>query len=171
MSDGGPAFPCKWCSRVSVRKQGRIWLCAQHYRLQQMRVNAKRHKKEVPSYEVLEHLAHWLGNPPICPICHRFMNWLAVDGAASVVTLQHDRSGDIRLMCLACNTKHAAMPNDTFYSLPSGHRRCPRCEQTKPFAAFSLDRSRVFPHRKTYCKECASVYHKEWRIKCRAAVS
>lgn len=156
-NDGGPAF-CAWCPRVAFRKQGRQWLCVIHYRFQSMRTTAKRKGKSVPEYADLFNLI-----PPdmACPACRRAMVWTQAEGAARVVTLQHNRDGSHALICLSCNTRHAALPGDSFYDLPDGHRRCPGCEQTLPVASFATDRARS-SGLKTYCRECANERHNKW---------
>lgn len=153
--DGGPAR-CKWCDGKAARKQGRIWLCAKHYRFQQMRVRAKRDGKSVPSYQELEGMAMR------CPGCGVPMHWLISDGQRSgQATLQHDRSGLMRLLCLGCNVRHAAHPGDEFYHVPHEHKRCGACGDVKPFAAFVTDRSRPIGL-KSSCRECSRVQHLEW---------
>lgn len=150
-----PAF-CKWCDEWAVRKQGRIWLCAKHYRFQQMRVGAKRANKAVPSYEDLDEMLM------SCAGCGVLMHWLVTDGPRSQqATLQHDRSGAMRLLCLGCNTRHAVHPRDEFYDVPAEHKRCPACHVVKPFSAFAVDRSRPIGL-KSSCKECSRVQHRDW---------
>ena len=126
---------CKWCSNKSTIKQGHIWLCDKHYRFQQMRVNAKRHNKVVPSYEELEILDN-----KICPSCKRRMNWRGRDGQSTVITLQHDKSGRILFLCRACNTIHAKTPENIFYNLPKHSKYCHRCKVVKNINDFYKDR-------------------------------
>lgn len=163
--DGGPAFTCKWCDAPAVRKQGRIWLCPKHYRFQQMRVRARRYGKAVPKYSALNGMVAALGQEFQCPACRRSMNWLGADGQSTVATLQHDRDGTMRLLCRACNTRHGAYPNDEFYALPDGHKRCPRCKRILPLTDFWVDRGARWQNKKTYCKECSNAYHREWARK------
>lgn len=160
-NDGDTAQRCRWCEAVAVRKQGRLWLCAKHYRFQQMRAVAQRTQKAVPTYDVLAAILLNLGDNRRCPVCERQMNWLGVDGQATVLTLQHDRDGTIRFLCRSCNTRHAAYPNDEFYSLPPAYKRCPGCEQVLPYAEFTKDRRR-WDEKTTYCKECKYARHTAW---------
>lgn len=155
--DGGPAFPCAWCDSASHIKQGRILLCPMHYRISSMRSRARRDNKYVPKREEIEALAECLN----CLGCGRLMNWLRSDGASTQVTLQHDRSGTIRLLCLACNTRHAKHPDDSYYDLPKDHKRCPDCETVLPRSAFALDRSRPIGL-KSYCRQCSSIRFTAW---------
>ncbi len=111
----------------------------------QMRNAAKRSGKAVPTFRLLERLAAALVAMK-CPACQSPMNWLLKNGAATVVTLQHDRSGRMRLICKGCNSRHHLHPGDTYYEMPSGHKRCPRCTKTKPIADFGKKRSQ--------CRKC-----------------
>lgn len=156
---GGQA--CQWCEEISVRKQGRIWLCKKHYRFQQMRVNAKRHNKEVPEYWELENMLSWT-NGFICQPCKRQMNWLSEEGQSTVVTLQHDRSGTMRLLCRACNTRHAYYPGDDYYDKPEGIKQCKSCNRLLPEMDFCVDNSRACKL-KSCCRECAKEKHYDWR--------
>jgi rRNA maturation endonuclease Nob1 len=89
------------------------------------------------------------------------MNWFASDGRSTVISLQHDRSGDIRLMCHACNTRHAKMPGDLFYEVGPDKHRCPRCERILPLNAFWKDRSGdKWRNRWSYCKDCGGEINK-----------
>ena len=156
--DGGPAL-CAWCEEPAHIKQGRILLCQVHYRISSMRILAKRDGKVSPSRDEIEAA---IPNPLICSCCDREMNWLRSDGASTQITLQHDRRGSIRLICLGCNVRHSVHPSDTFYTIPAGKKRCPDCEMVLPVADFSKDRSRPIGL-KSYCRPCASIRNKSWR--------
>jgi hypothetical protein len=167
MKDGGPAFPCHWCLGEPYIKQGHIWLCKIHYRFQSMRTRAKRDKKSVPSYDMLFSMAS--SACMHCPGCNRSMNWLAKEGRSTVVTLQHDRDGKMRFLCLSCNTRHASMPGDSFYSFPKDKKLCPDCQQQLPLEAFATDRTSRWMNKKTYCRRCSNARWKKWnenRIAC-----
>lgn len=153
--DGGPA--CAWCDKPSHIKQGRIFLCAAHYRMSSMRARAKRDGKYVPSLGVLETLAENMK----CDGCGEEMHWLRSDGARLQATLQHDRDGLVRLLCLSCNTRHAQHPGDTFYNVPDGHKLCQGCKEVLPHASFWKDRSRPIGL-KSYCKSCAADRYRKW---------
>lgn len=156
--DGGPAL-CK-CGSSSVRRQGHQWLCAIHYRIGQMRASAKRKGKFVPAAEQLESMAANMK----CADCGRFMNWLATFGQATVVTLQHYRDGSIAFVCRSCNTRHAKMPADTYRDMPKDHKWCPRCLTARPFVQFAKDNGRSGEMKlKSWCKQCSSEAHREWR--------
>ena len=151
---------CKWCNQEAVRKQGRNWYCKKHYRFSQMRGTAKRRGKVVPSYGDLENLNTETGGK--CPVCKRTLNWLSKDGTSTVVTLQHDRSGGVRFLCLSCNTRHASFPNDTFYSTDPNMRMCPRCKTRLPLSEFSKDNNGRWKNTNTYCRKCRTIMHGEW---------
>ncbi|MGR3218716.1 MAG: hypothetical protein ACUZ8H_02715 [Candidatus Anammoxibacter sp.] len=158
---GGQA--CQWCNEGAVRKQGRIWLCPKHYRFQQMRVNAKRYWKEVPLYWELENMLSWTEGM-VCQPCKRPMNWLSEEGQSTVVTLQHDRSGTMRLICRACNSCHHHYEGDTFYDKPEGTKLCKSCNRILPELDFCKDNSKA-SKLKSYCRECTKEKHYEWRRK------
>ncbi len=159
--DGGPA--CSRCGSPALRRQGNQYLCAKHYRFGQMRAMAKRHGKAVPSHEELERLA---SKGSRCADCNVTMNWLAKEGQATVLTLQHYRDGTFGFVCRSCNTRHAYMPGDSYREIPNDHKYCPRCETVKPDAAFCADNSRSGSRKlKSHCRECSSETHKQWRTK------
>ena len=159
-NDGGRAFPvkCAWCDRLAHIRQGRLMLCATHYRISSMRSRARRDGKHTPNRREIEAL---ITEPLTCSGCQRQMNWLRVDGASTQVTLQHDRGGSIRLLCLGCNTRHAAHPDDSFYSIPAGSKWCPGCRKTLLRDAFSRDRSRPIGL-KSRCRQCVTAQYKKW---------
>jgi hypothetical protein len=157
-NDGGPAS-CAWCERPSHIKQGRILLCAMHYRIGSMRSRAKRDGKVTPSREELELI---VPSPLVCIGCGKDMTWLRGPLTSRQATLQHDRDGGLRIICLGCNTKHSVHPGDSFYVIPCGHKRCPDCEKVMPVGEFSVDRSRPVG-RKSYCRACSAIRHKNWR--------
>lgn len=156
------AFPCSRCNTSAVRKQGNQWLCAKHYRFGQMRVNAKRRGKIVPTHDELEALHAEHGNA--CQDCGIQMNWLAVDGQCSVVSLQHYRNGTLGLVCRSCNTRHAFMKGDTYCDMPPQHKQCPQCSKVKPFSDYAKDAGRSgLIKLKSWCKQCSSEARREWR--------
>lgn len=148
-----------YCETEAVRRMGNGSYCLRHYRFSHMRRRARKDGKTVPTYAELESL---VPDPFACSVCKRRMNWLSSEGTSTVVTLQHDRSGGHRLLCLACNTRHAALPGDSLYDIPPDMRRCPACRKLKHLDAFCMDASR-FAGRKTYCRPCSSARHRAWR--------
>lgn len=154
--DGGPAL--RTCSRAGCRAKatrglGNARYCSPHYRFATMRTKAKADGKAVPTWEQLEALL--TKNGMVCKPCGRTMNWHAKDGADTVLTLQHDRSGAFRFICLSCNTRHAAQPGDSFYDIPQGSRRCSKCLQVKPESDFYGDASGRWNDKKSTCKTCS----------------
>lgn len=162
MSDVSTALiKCSRCDLLAIRLQGHQWLCAMHYRFGQMRAGAKRHGKAVPSHDELAALVIADGH---CADCQVPMNWLAKFGQATVATLQHYRDGSFGIVCRSCNTRHAAMPDDTYRDLPAGHKWCPQCSTAKPLCDYSADNSRSGPMKvKSWCKQCSSASHTEWQ--------
>lgn len=152
---------CKWCDNDAHIKQGRIWLCKKHYRFQQMRVCAKRHGKTVPEYDELEKIHQTSGG--ICPSCKRDFNWLSKEGAETVISLQHDRSGKHAFLCRSCNSRHDDFEGDSFYkNADSQKKKCPRCLEWKQYVWYCTDNSSRWKKKKTYCRTCSAIYHKEW---------
>jgi hypothetical protein len=158
---GCAAFPCSRCGIQSVRIQGHQHLCEKHYRFGQMKASAKRHGKPVPSNMDLEEMCLSLTEMR-CPTCGRTMNWMGVNGRATVATLQHDRSGLMRILCLSCNTRHASFKGDTFYINDDKTRMCPNCKKTMDRTSFCVDRSSRWLNTNTYCRSCRNEMQRRW---------
>src|SRR5688572_17101794 len=159
INGGGPA--CSRCSLPSLRRQGHQWLCAKHYRYGQMRAHAKRHGKRVPTHSELDLLAHPENR---CADCNMVMQWLGRDERVFVATLQHYRDGSLALVCRSCNSRHAAMPGDSYRGMPKDCKFCPKCLTVKPFNAFSVDSGRTGPMKlKSWCKQCSSAAVANWK--------
>lgn len=141
------------CNSLATIVSGQTPYCPKHRRMVQMKSDAKKRHKIVPSDEVLESLFTAIEDM-CCPICGTKMTYFRENGiGARVITLQHDDSGELRLICLACNVKHAQFGGDVWYFLEDGYYRCICCQEIKPFEDFY--------HRKdnsnqiyTRCKEC-----------------
>jgi RNase P subunit RPR2 len=146
------------CGEPSHKRQGNRHLCAMHYRIANMRARAKRDGKVVPATSRVEALASDMA----CSGCRRVMHWLREDGASLQATLQHDRDGTIRVLCLGCNTRHAQHPGDSFYSLKPEEKFCAKCCRFLPAHDFTRDRSRPIGL-KSSCRACSAKLHKEWR--------
>lgn len=138
------------CGVTAVRFQNR-WLCGRHYRFRQMRVTAKRHGKAVPTPEQLEALCP---RDMRCQDCGAAMQWLAVEGYSTVITLQHYRDGTLGLVCMMCNLKHAKMPGDSYRAWPKDQRKCPRCTQIKSLPEFYTERRGNRTRLTSWCKVC-----------------
>lgn len=170
---------CARCADGAVRQLARMWFCAKHSRFQQMRVQARARGKAVPSYEALEAMT------TICKGCGVQTHWLVSDGPRTrQATLQHDRSGAMRILCYSCNSRHEKLPGDQFYEVPPGQKRCPTCEAVKPIGAFIRDKSHPSGV-KSSCRQCnnakevkyvarnkARVYERrrQWRQRRRAVL-
>ena len=146
------------CCRANCtgKAEFRYRLCVKHHRFSQMRITAKKHSRPVPTFEQLENLLTWT-NGMVCKDCGRTMNWLRTDAASisTQVTLQHYRSGSMALVCLACNTRHAKMPGDTYLTLPKGHKWCPKCGAAKPLAEFGKGGfNKGVARTRSHCKQC-----------------
>lgn len=152
---------CAWCAEPPHIRQGNTLLCQMHYRISSMRSRAKRDNKVAPTRAEIEAL---VPSPFVCAPCGREMTWLRTGGASAQATLQHDRSGSLRILCLGCNTRHAAHAGDSFYDIPADMKFCADCSQTKPRAEFCADRSRPIGL-KAYCRPCSSSRNKKWRMR------
>jgi hypothetical protein len=158
-------FPAGYCSMCGLSAQHRTstgtYYCSKHHRFIQMRSHAKFDGKAVPSYQQLELL---MPSDMRCAVCVRRMNWLAKDGKATQITLQHDHDGRLRLICFGCNSRHARLPGDLLYALKPDERYCHKCKSVKSIADFYrsnyLKRTIKLSSR---CKSCLNKSHAEWR--------
>jgi hypothetical protein len=75
-----------------------------------------------------------------CEACGVETQWAGVKGSMSTISLQHDRSGKLRLICMGCNQRHDDLPGDTFYDLPANHWHCAGCKRVLPLTAFYPDK-------------------------------
>lgn len=151
---------CTHCESTNVIVYNGVELCPMHYRVQQMRTNAAaKGKIRPPRASVLELVYELQEHNMICQPCGRTMNWLKSDGASTVVTLQHDRSGGFRLICARCNAQHRLHPGDSFYDMPQGVKRCPGCGINKRLGDFHRD-SKTVSGRQTYCIGCKRKHRK-----------
>ena len=160
----GDSMNCRYCGLPGERQYNKHWHCKKHARFTQMRIAARYYKKTVPTIEALEIMGREIGPSLSCPHCKQQMNWFANDGAGSTVTLQHDRSGEMRLLCHSCNIQHAYYPGDTFYEVPLGMKHCKRCEKTLLLTEFGQAKEGRNGKR-FYCKKCHSEYNRELRLR------
>jgi hypothetical protein len=152
-----PNPKCSRCGEPATIFQDDTNYCDLHYRYRQMRHGAQRGEKAIPSFELLDQLFQELRLESWkCPACKRTMNLLMKDGHASMVTLQHDRGGAIRLICFSCNSRHQHHPGDTYYELPEGHKRCHVCEKIKPLEEFY---TRMSPCKTCQREKAKSYFH------------
>jgi hypothetical protein len=146
------------CDLDAFKRRTNAVYCARHYRFAQMRSDSVKRGKAVPSFEQLEALAESASasGQLTCPSCSRAMVWLSTMGdRSSVVSLQHDHSGEMRLICMSCNARHHYLPNDAWYAVPDGSKACSKCGAIKPFDSFQRDKSKV-TGRIAQCRECRS---------------
>jgi len=148
---------CSRCETEATKKSGHQWLCQKHYRFGQMRIRARLSCKKIPSHSELEEIT-----PPdmICVGCKRVMNWMKRDGSDTVATLQHDRSGKLRILCQSCNTRHYFFEGDTFYTHDHSTRKCIHCEKFKPLDDFFTANGR-WMNKHNVCKPCCKLKNQE----------
>jgi len=131
---------CSKCGDPGFRFRGERWLCSIHNRMDTMRTAARSAGKYVPTEDELTTLFRDLTARGMkCETCGVVMP-LHGDRRATV-SLQHDRSGRLRLICMTCNSRHDDLPGDSFYDLPPDSWRCSRCEQVLPLARFYKGRA------------------------------
>ncbi len=155
------AMKCRFCDAKGVAYCGSGRYCSKHTRFLRMRTDAKFKGKTVPSYDTLEALVKALKSFR-CPICSVDMVWFRKESSTRVITLQHDHSGEFRLICFSCNTAHQFVPRDGFYKKSKHTRYCQDCKTFKPLGEFFKDK-RLNDGVKTYCKGCANRRTYVWR--------
>lgn len=126
----------------------------------QMRVTAKRHNKTVPSYDNLELML--TRSKMNCESCEKPLNWLSKEGADSVITLQHDDSGEFKFLCLSCNTRHGRGCRDLIYLIKKDESYCKKCDKIKSSSEFFKDKYKK-SGLKSNCKECSNKKLKDWK--------
>lgn len=107
--------------------------CLMHYRFANMKSRAYASGKYAPPIKELEKL---VSPGMICPSCDRSMVWSTGTVTSNLITLQHDRNGTVRLICMACNSRHSRFEGDGFYDLPKDSKRCCICKNVKPLEDF-----------------------------------
>lgn len=149
---------CIKCGDEAKKKWGGVWMCLPHYRLSAMRCSAKAKGKTVPSWKELYHLLSKLCCLQ-CPHCKQQMVWLRSQNSRRVITLQHDRSGNIKFLCLSCNSSHGNLKtDDDFYKTPKLFE-CRGCKKDKDLKSFYPNNGK--PRPKDYlCKECYRASHR-----------
>ncbi len=158
--DGDNKMRCLKCGDEGKKKRGNAWYCIKHNRYIQIRAHSKSCGNAVPSHEELDSMVAALDSELHCPACGRKMNWNRKDNHQAVLTIQHDHSGEMRLICMSCNVRHAAYENDSYYDLPPGHKRCPRCNQILPYSDFAPCSGR-FMGVQQRCHDCNLAYQRE----------
>jgi hypothetical protein len=146
---------CSKCDCPGFRWRGERWLCIFHHRFDTMITASRTCGKTVPTERQLWAMAvPIITNGMKCPSCDVVMQWTG-NRQSHTISLQHDRSGALRLICMLCNQRHDDLPGDTFFELPKDHWRCPRCEQVLPLTAFYKDRAGGC------CKVCRKKLNRE----------
>lgn len=151
---------CSRCDKPGFRYRGERWLCVVHNRFDTMRASAQSKGKIVPTHEQLEEMASILiARGMKCEACGIETQWAGVKGSLSTISLQHDRCGKLRLICMGCNQRHDDLPGDTFYDLPANHWPCPKCKRMLHLSAYYRERAGV------YCKDCRKEINREkWAV-------
>lgn len=143
------------CGEPESRFRGNHWICIVHNRFDTMTTCARDKGKRIPTYEELSSMAATLiANDMKCWHCGQKTQWAGKRSDTHTITLQHDRSGEIRFLCKTCNARHQFFPGDTFYDVPLDHKFCPKCKRTMHASEFY-----PLPNGKprTYCKDCKNL--------------
>lgn len=155
---------CLWCSRPGHRFRGHRWLCVRHTRMETMKNAAQKAGKRIPTWDELEKMIHDVEASGLkCPHCGIQMCWLMAEDKLRTLTLQHDRSGDLRILCFLCNIQHDDVPGDLFYEIPVGHKHCPQCRVVQPIDTqfYRLSNGRL----SSWCRSCRKAVNKRmWEI-------
>lgn len=142
---------CYRCELPPVVKRNHSWMCQKHLTLANMRTNCRSKKKKCPSPEELDAI---IPSDMKCPHCLRAMAWCRKESdKTNFITLQHNRSGSIQILCMRCNSRHLAAPGDSFYEIPDDHKFCCRCQTVKPRTEFHFRADRPGGNT-SYCKPC-----------------
>lgn len=164
------AMKARWASKRTVGQCKRIGCrgiafkrgyCVMHHRLNNMRSRAISSRKYSPKFAELEALV-----PPgmKCQPCGRAMIWYAGTVVSNLITLQHDRSGTIRLICQGCNSGHAWVEGDRFYEIGPGKRQCGLCKAIKPVSEFVKQKLGASGIRRSgRCLQCHNAWCKQWK--------
>lgn len=152
---------CYVCGEDAIKRHGRSNMCAKHSRFMQMQRTAKSDHKYVPSLYEIEKL---VPADMKCQDCNTLMHWIDNDNRAAGAILQHYRNGTLGIVCLACNTKHGAMPGDSYKEVPEGHKLCTSCKTIKPLNMFNVRRDSKVPYPLSKCKQCSHEVLVKWRL-------
>lgn len=160
---------CSWAYSCNdpimfTKYDGRTF-CGKHWRFCNMRRQARRSGKTVPPYGILHQLLKGLMPKLLCPVCKRTMGWKRNEVGGRVLTLQHDRSGEFRLICLTCNIRHTGYRGDDFYTIGKTHKHCGGCNKMLPRSSFGPAGERI----QTLCYPCETTHKRQWREKRRRA--
>lgn len=95
-----------------------------------------------------------------CPSCLQTMTLFGPSKSrGNRISLQHDHSGRIRLVCLSCNVGHGQSgAGDAYFDIPSGKKYCPNCRKIKDRTDFQ--KSQQHGHR-VYCVVCQTLLSSE----------
>lgn len=143
---------CAKCEQAGFRFRGDRWLCVVHNRFDTMANIARKRGKQIPTHDEFAAMAaSVMADGMKCPHCRITMEWHG-DRHSATVSLQHDRNGEMRFMCMGCNCRHRNFPGDTFYDYPPNWRFCKLCNTAKPPTDFYNPMASGRPQ--AYCRTC-----------------
>lgn len=150
---------CAQCDSVGFHRNDQS-ICKKHYRIRYMIDSCRRDGKKRPSRNHLEKLWNSLKGFK-CPSCKRKMIQKTTGNSSRsrVVTLQHDHSGEIRLICLQCNSRHKNYKRDLFYKINTDEKKCGKCQIVKKLTEFYNASGRYYGGKACTCKNCFKIYY------------
>lgn len=155
----------KGCNEIGINKSGDYSkYCDRHFVVKNMRGEAQYRKLTIPSHEWIEaELDALAKNGMKCPVCKKKMVLRKKFGdAKSVLSLQHDENGKVRIICFSCNARYASIGDD-FYKYGPNKKRCRHCKVAKDRKLFYFDKkSRTHS---SLCKECDRLRKKSSKNK------
>lgn len=136
-------------------RQNKNTCCAKHSRFHQMRRQAARRGKLVPSFEKLEKLCAELIDFR-CRGCEKTMIWTSRNGGkkGDSVSLQHNRNGSMSLICHACNSKLTDGFSESGFYQKLKLKKCGLCEVVLPLDAFYRRYANEPDKVQSRCKPC-----------------
>ncbi len=157
----------KTCSRRGCQLPSQIQIpgrqyCYRHYRFREMRHNAGKYRKYIPSWQMLDNM---LPDGLICCACKKRMIWhTSLGQLKDVITLQHNHDGSILLVCQACNSGHSCSQlGDAYFNVPSNEKYCPGCKKLLHRSSFHMNRSKAVGL-SNQCKKCRREEHKAKKV-------
>jgi len=151
---------CYICGDTAIKRHGRANRCEKHHRFIQMQKTARQDGKYVPSIYEIEKIV------PVdmkCVDCGCLMHWIDDGNRSTGAVLQHYRNGTLGIVCLSCNTKHGAMPGDSYKEVPVGSKLCRACKTIKPLDMFGKRMDGKKPYPTSKCKSCRHEVLINWR--------
>lgn len=154
-----PDSRCELCGEPSAFRPGRMTYCIKHSRFHQMQEGAARSGKVVPNVSQLEAM---LSPTMTCPDCGVTMCWRSSESRKRVACIQHYRDGQLAIVCLSCNSHHAALPGDLARDGDGTQKACRKCNTVKLLTEFYANKNNAISGMQAWCKACTTACSKAW---------